>query len=203
MRKSTMIGWTDAALFSWCLLLCTNLFAQHQRGSANSKAPWVCSFLDSSVDVISTEKDDPAVEQAYAMSSRDLYRVWCKSEVDSAQDRENAANTFTRRWKSLWYRDNPFNAAFHEVGSFDLLVLMGITHKVPKPMIDDPAFMSAWLEDCKDRCFMIYGDDDPGAKDQWLKMLRLRNDVLKNLKREPAAKPVLTMLKNAKLYPVR
>jgi len=108
----------------------------------------------------------------------------------------------TERWKKLWYRDDPFNAEFHETGSFGLLVLIGITHKIPKPLATDSTFMHDWLADCSDRCFMIYGDDDPGAKEEWKKMLRLRKDLMVHLEGDAGAKPVMTMLKNAKLYPV-
>ena len=132
---------------------------------------------------------------------KEFYRVWCAGTVSSVQVRKSASDAVAERWKRLWY-STPFNVAFHETGSFGLLALMGVTHRVPKPMIEDPTFMHDWLEDCKERCFMIYGDDDPGAKDEWLLMNRLRDDVSMNLKREPAAKLVLTMLKNAKLYPV-
>jgi len=103
------------------------------------------------------------------------------------------------RWKNLWYRDDPFNAAFHETGSSDLLIMIAITRTIPQPLVVDQKFMHDWLDDCKDRCFMIYGDDDPGANKEKLQMHRLRDYVLNHLKMGPATKPVLEMLKNAKL----
>jgi hypothetical protein len=106
------------------------------------------------------------------------------------------------RWKVLWYRDAPFNAEFHETGSWDLLVLLAVTRRVPRPMGDDPVFLHDWMEDCSERCFMTYGDDDLGAHRDWLRMMRLRKEVMVHLPGDAASKQVLKMLKNAKLYPV-
>ncbi len=107
------------------------------------------------------------------------------------------------RWKKLWYRDDPFNAAFHETGSFDLLVLMGITHRMPSPMTVDEAFTKDWVSDCNDRCFMVYDDSGGPEVQQTLRnQLRLRKDLLQHLKREPAATPVIAMIRNLKVTPV-
>jgi hypothetical protein len=148
------------------------------------------------------ERNEPEEEQLYNRSFDDFYRLWCTSASRSPDAREDAANTMADRWKQLWYRDDPFNVAFHETGSFELLVMMAITRRVPKPMVDNPTFLHDWMDDCSDRCFMIYGDEDPSAGKEKLRMLRLRNDVLAHLRREPAAKRVLEMLKNTKLDPV-
>ena len=136
-------------------------------------------------------------------SSNKFYHLWCTSISSSQLARKASADEMTEHWKKLWYRDDSFSAAFHETGSFDLLVMMGITHQVPRPMVDDPVFMKDWLNDCSDRCFMIYGDDDPGARDEWLRMRRLQKDVMDHLGSDPASKSVIKVLVNAKLYPVK
>lgn len=200
MGKLTLFRLTEIALLFLCLLYEPfELNAQKLATRSGSRIPWACRFLAPDYSV---EKDDPEEEHSYAESSNKFYHLWCTSISSSKLDRETAANDMVGLWKKLWYRDEPFNVAFHETGSFDILVLLGITHKVPKPLTADPEFMHEWLKDCSDRCFMIYGDDDPSAKQEWQRMMHLRHDVLIHLKREPAAEPVFTMLKNAELYPV-
>ena len=70
-------------------------------------------------------------------------------------------------------------------------------------MAADPVFLHDWLADCGERCFMVYGDDDPGARKQWLRMMRLRKDVMSDLGRDEVSKSVRKMLENAKLDPVK
>ena len=200
MGKSMVIGLAKVSLiFGIPILIVSNACAQTRALRPDSRFPQACRFL---VPNFATEKDDPEEERRYAESSNKFYHLWCASDSSSRQAREAAADEKAESWKKLWYRDDPFNAAFHETGSFDLLVLLGITQKLPRPLVASPEFMQDWLKDCSDRCFMIYGDDDPEAKQEWQRMMHLRDDVLVHLEREQAAKPVLTMLKNAKLYPV-
>ena len=102
-------------------------------------------------------------------------------------------------WKRLWDRDTPYNAAFHERGQFDLLALLGVTHEIPALMRSDPKFLSAWIEGCSNVCFDLSSDlNSPASGRYTLMQLWLRNDVLDNLKKEPAAEPVLKMLTDAK-----
>jgi hypothetical protein len=102
-------------------------------------------------------------------------------------------------WKQTWYSKDWYNAAFHETGSYELLVVIAITRKLPGPLVADPRFMHDWLEDCRGSCFQIFGNDDPGAKAESVRLLRLRSDVMDEFKGDPAAKSVLEMLKNARL----
>jgi hypothetical protein len=198
MSKPIVIRVTEVALLIACLLpFSSNLRAQRGVLPSGSGIPWACRFLGT--DDEKAEQNDPQEERNYSRSINRFYQLWCTSAPGSPGVRNEAANTMAESWKQLWYRDDPFNAAFHETGSLDLLATIAITRRLPKPMVDNPIFMRDWAEDCSDRCFMIYGDDDPGASKARLHMLQLRNYVLNHLRREPAAKPVLKMLKNAKL----
>jgi hypothetical protein len=146
--------------------------------------------------------DDLAEERDLSASAAEVYRVWCTPGRYAQELKLKAADRMAVSWKRLWDRGDPFNTAFHETGSFGLLVLIGITQKVPRPMAEDKAFLHDWLEDCSERCFMIYGDDDPGARHEWLRLMQLRRETMVQLGKDPAAKPVIRMLKSAKLYPV-
>jgi hypothetical protein len=202
VRKAMMIGFANSSMAICCLLAGdVTLNAQQTAHGQRASFPWACLYFAPAGGDNSADSDDPE-ERRLSAGADEVYRLWCTSSSSSRQSRERAADAMATQWKRLWYRDDPFNAAFHETGSFGLLVLMGITHRVPKPMADDAEFMRDWLADCSDRCFMTYGDDDPSAKAEWQKLLRLRNEVSHHLGSDPAAKPVLTMLKNAKLYPV-
>jgi len=193
MRKMMMIGLAEIPLMLVAFVsFSSNLRAQR----SGSNIPWACSNFAPE----EAAKNDPEEEQEYSRSLNEFYRLWCTSAERSPKTREDAANTMTERWKKLWYRDDPFNAAFHETGSTDLLVMMAITGEVPKPLLADPAFMHDWLKDCSERCFMIYSEDESGEDRR--RSLRLRNEALDHLKGKPAAKPVLDMLRTAKLEPV-
>jgi hypothetical protein len=177
--------------------------AQSGRHPPSPRFAWACSYFDPGRGVGEDAKDDPKEEREYNASVKELYRLWCTQVSSTLQQRRAAADNVASLWKQLWYRENPFSAEFHETGSFALLALMGITHRVPQPMVDDSVFMKDWLNDCSDRCFMTYGDDDPGAKRESMRSMRLRKDVMDHLANDPASNSVLNMLRNAKLYSVK
>jgi hypothetical protein len=176
--------------------------AQGRPAPSSPRLPWACVFLDSGQEADIDLADDPPEERAYAASLKDLYRLWCTANPSTLDEKQSASDRTAIKWKSIWYRDNPYSASFHETGSFELLVLIGVTHRIPKAMVNDPVFLHDWMEDCSDRCFMLYGDDDPGARKEWLRFMRLRKEVIVHLGADPAARSVVAMLKNAKLYPV-
>jgi hypothetical protein len=184
---------TFVVLVFFSLSLC----AQHSTPHSGSGVPWACQFLPTGEE--NAEKSDPEVEQNYSRSFNEFYRLWCTSASSSPGAKEDAANRMAESWKQLWYSKDWHNAGFHEVGSFELLVVIAITRKLPGPLVADPKFMQDWLKDCKGSCFQIFGNDDPSAKAESLRLLRLRNDVMDQLKGDPTAKPVLEMLKNARL----
>jgi hypothetical protein len=175
--------------------------AQNRTSPSQRHFPRACSYFNSGGDEERNAEDDPE-ERKLDASIMSFYRLWCTAGPGTPQQREEAADSVATQWKTLWYRETPFNTAFHETGSFTLLVLMGITHRVPRTMVSDSAFLHDWLEDCSERCFMLYGDDDPGAPQEWRRMMRLRREVQDHLGGKPAALQVLQMLKSAKLYPV-
>jgi hypothetical protein len=203
VRKTIAIRLTGVFL-TICCLGCVpfDVCAQNHHDSDSPHSPWACVFLNRDTETEQELKDDPPLEQDYERSLKEFYRLWCTATRGTSQDRHNAEDKVAVQWKSLWYRDDPFNAEFHETGSFGLLVLMAVTHRVPEPMVNDGTFLNDWLNDCSDRCFMVYGDDDPGARQEWLRLMRLRKEVMVHLGGDPATRPVLKMLKNAKLYPV-
>jgi hypothetical protein len=165
MRKGMKTGLAEYSFGVFCLLAGgTMLHAQQTAHGSRPGFPWACLYFAPAESDDSADPDDPE-EKRLSASADEVYRLWCTPAPSSRQVREQAADAMAAQWKTLWYRDNPFNAAFHETGSFGLLVLMGITHRVPKPF-------------------------------------RLRREVLDHLSGQADAKPVLTMLKNAKLYPV-
>ncbi|MGO9336171.1 MAG: hypothetical protein ACLPY1_01560 [Terracidiphilus sp.] len=176
--------------------------AQSGPHSTRPRFPWACLYFDPGRGEVEDAKDEPKEEQEYSASVKELYRLWCTPVSSTLQQRQTAEDDVASLWKRIWYRENPFSAEFHETGSFALLVPMRITHRVPQSMIDDPVFMKDWLNDCSDRCFMLYDDDDPGANREWAQMMRLRKMVIDGLGSDPTGRQVKKMLKNAKLYPV-
>jgi hypothetical protein len=136
---------------------------------------------------------------AYNERVLEMYRCWCISKNGGSEDRKKAANEMTIAWKNAWDNTAPYYSTFHEIGAFDLLALMGITHEFPGPLASDPSLRGTWIENCRDNCFHLDGNPlDPSDGRFMLMQLWLRNDVLDNLKREPAAEPVLKMLRDAK-----
>ena len=171
---------------------------QHARPSA-PRFPKACFFFESGGIDYAGEKESLEEERTYTESTRQFYRLWCIPTAGTPKQKNDAADAMVVAWKRLWDRDLPYNAAFHETGSFDLLALMGITHELPAPMRTDVKFTGEWVENCSYVCFHI--DYDPASARNGravLMQLWLRNDVLDNLKKEPAAEPVFMMLAEAK-----
>ena len=66
-------------------------------------------------------------------------------------------------------------------------------------MADDPKFTQMWIEACNNTCFTIGSDlTKPAGQHYTIMQLRLRNDVLDNLKKEPASEPIVQMLQDAR-----
>ena len=143
--------------------------------------------------------EESAEERAYSISISEVYRLWCTPNRSNPDQRMAAVDTMVKRWKAVWYRDDPYDAAFHETSASDLLELIGLTHELPAQMVSDPAFTKDWVKACADTCFTIWGVPADPAEEHGLAMrLWLRNDLLDNLKREPASKPVIKMLVEAR-----
>jgi hypothetical protein len=196
--KTIAIRSTQVTLILASLLVpSSKLNAQQIAPPSDPPVPWACSFLPTGEE--NAEKNDPEEEQDYSRSFNAFYRLWCTSSSSSPRAKEDAANAIAERWKQLWYRDSPYDAAFHEIGSYELLLVIAVTHELPKPLVADPTFMQDWLKDCRGSCFQIFGNDDPSAKAEAERLHRLRNEVMIELQGNPAAKPVVEMLKNARL----
>jgi len=171
---------------------------QKPAHSSSQKFPAACYFFeiykndDSSNPVLSTKTRD------YLKSFAEVYRLWCKPNSSAPQAKMKAVDAMAVDWKLLW-EDEGTDTIFFEQGATDLLALMGITHQMPAPMVNDPKFTQMWMEACSETCFTISGDMEKPAGQRYIIMqLRLRNDVLDNLKKEPASEPVLQMLGDAR-----
>jgi hypothetical protein len=173
--------------------------AQQRARPAASEFPKACFFFKPGSFDYAGEKVIPEEERAYTEAARQVYRLWCTADTSTAQQRSDAADAMAVAWKRLWDRDMPYNAAFHERGQFDLLALLGVTHELPALMRTDPTFTSEWIKGCSNACFTISPNPDSQTNGHptWLE-LGLRDDLLDNLKKEPAAEPVFKMLRNAK-----
>ncbi|MGD0294214.1 MAG: hypothetical protein ABSB30_10190 [Terracidiphilus sp.] len=172
---------------------------QHPAHPSSQTFPAACYFFAPSKDDHSINKEETAKERDYIKSIAEVYRLWCKPNASTLQMKKKAADAMATSWKLLWDEDPPYNAVFHETGAFDLLVLMGITHQLPTPMVDDPKFTQMWIGDCRESCFTIWGVPEDASAEHGLAMeFRLRNEVLDNLKKEPASEPVIQMLWDAR-----
>ncbi|MGD0734339.1 MAG: hypothetical protein ABR976_04290 [Terracidiphilus sp.] len=179
------------------LVIAAQTGAQQHLLTAASGFPKACFFFKPGS--FEGDKSDLEEEHAYNASGSRFYRLWCTASSATPQQKSDAANAMVVAWKRLWDRDDPFNAAFHEGGEFDLLALLGVTHDMPEPMRKDPKFTGRWIEGCSYVCFHLTADlNSSGGGRYTLMQLWLRNDVLDNLKKEPAAEPVITMLADAK-----
>jgi len=173
------------------------LSSQHANHSS-PKIPKACFFFRPGGFQYASEKDTPVEERAYDQSVDRFYRLWCAPNTSTMQQKSGAADEMVAAWQRLWERDTPYNAAFHESGSLDLLALLGVTHKLPALMTTNPRFTSDWIEGCANACFHLDYDPRSEASGRFtLMQLWLRNDVLDNLKKEPAADPILKMLSEA------
>jgi hypothetical protein len=199
VSKSKRIGF-----FGSVILLCSVPWAPvlpQSRTAGHPVIPRACFFFQPGrIDYIETGKAfTPEEERAYTASAKQVYRLYCTTAVGTRQQKIAAADSMTVAWKRLWDRETPDNAVFHEIGSFDLLALLGVTHELPALMRTDAKFTSDWIADCSYTCFHFGGDPADLAQGKYILMqLRLRNNVLDNLKKEPAAEPVFKMLEDAK-----
>jgi hypothetical protein len=200
MSKTSSVR--SGALFLLACGLCidfSHATPQHPADPSPQPFPAACFFLKPNKLDHSANKEDPPKEQDYNKKSAAVYRLWCTANTSTAEAKLKAADAMAAAWKRLWDEDEPYDVEFHETGAFDLLVLMGITHQLPTPMADDFKFTQTWIEDCTDTCFTIWGVPEDAAAEHRLAMeLRLRNDVLENLKKEPASEPVVQMLWDAR-----
>ena len=184
---------------SW---LVVTLFANSAfpRERQSSPFPDACFFLSPTLaPMAESSKGESAKVRAYLASISEVYREWCtaKREPDSGA-KERSAEAMVTAWKLAWNEDQPYDVEFHERGAFDLLVLLGITHQLPKRMASDPTLIAGWTAECAGTCFTLNGDlHDPHFQRYVLEQLRLRNDVLDHLRQEAASVPVLEMLRNA------
>jgi hypothetical protein len=174
-------------------------FAETQKPSHPSSQtfPAACYFFEIYKNDDPSNPVNTAKTRDYLKSFAEVYRLWCKPNSSSLQTRMNAADAMAADWKLLW-EDKWTDTIFYEQGPTDLLALMGITHQMPAPMVNDPKFTQMWMEACKETCFTIGSDMEKPAGQRYIIMqLRLRNDVLDNLKKEPASEPVIQMLQDA------
>ncbi len=200
MGKSMAVG-IFGILLSCCGLSWRSAAAQSSNAPRTS-FPKACYFFAPQKEDESEKRNreqQPAEERAYDASVAQVYRLWCTPNHGTIDERKAAVNEMVKRWKAVWERDDPYDAAFHETAAFDLLALLGITHELPPAMANDPQFVKKWIADCSYTCFHIGGDPGDQADDQYILMqLQLRNDVLDHLKKEPSSEPVLEMLLDAK-----
>lgn len=182
-----------AVSFAACGLRCCSVLAQ-SRGAVHSAFPKACFFFAQQVG-----SGESGGERAYKSSFAEVYRQWCTPDRSTPNQRMSAVNTLVKRWKEVWDRNDPYNASFHETGASDLLELIGLTHKLPAQMVSDPEFTKEWVKACKESCFTIWEvPENPTAEHGLAMQLWLRNDLLDNLRREPASEPVIHMLQDAR-----
>ena len=136
---------------------------------------------------------------SYRTSVTRVYNLWCEPNTRGREAKTWAVDTMVKEWKSNWDSPTRPDDSFHEVGSFDLLVLMGITNQLPGLMESDPKFKEAWIKDCSNTCFEIDEAPPRDAESKKFSLMQhqLRTDVLHNLKRDPASEPVIQMLVSA------
>jgi hypothetical protein len=161
------------------------------------QAPQACYFFKPDLGY-KPDKEATDKERSYQASFVEVYRVWCTPSHASPEAKVKTVNEMVSKWKLLWDQDPPFNAEFHEIGASDLLELMALTHKLPAQMVRDTGFRQTWIEACKESCLTIWSVPNNRVEEHAVGMLLwLRNDVLDNLKREPASEPVIQMLQDA------
>jgi hypothetical protein len=170
---------------------------QQSERPTSQKFPVACYFF---TDYHSINYKGSVKENNYYKSVAEVYRLWCKPNASSVLLKMKAADAMAASWKLLWDDVNEvYDTEFYEYGSIELLGIMGITHQIPAPMVDDPKFTQMWMEACNDTCFTIGSDlTKPMGQRYIIMQLRLRNDVLENLKKEPASEPVVQMLQDAR-----
>jgi len=201
MSKPIMVL-TASTVLLVCGLNMSSAFAAPQKPTHPSSQtfPAACYFFEIYKNDDSRNPVLPTKTQNYRKSFAEVYRLWCKPNASNTQIKLKAADAMASSWKLLWDDvDESYDTAFYEFGPIDLLALMGITHQLPTPMVDNPKFTQIWMEACNGTCFTIGSNlTKPAGQHYIIMQLRLRNDVLDNLKKEPASEPVLHMLTDAR-----
>ena len=182
--------------------LVTSVFAHSATpmGTQSEPVPKACYFFSPELASYATDsKLESAKVRVYLASISEVYRQWCAGKQETELGaQERAAEAMVTAWKLAWDERQPYDVEFHERGAFDLLVLLGITHHLPKRMMSDPRLIADWIHECSGTCFTLNGDlGDPHEQKYVLQQLRLRNDVLDHLRKESASEPVLEMLSKA------
>jgi hypothetical protein len=191
---------TASAVLLVCGLNMSSAFAAQQKPTHPSSQtfPAACYFFEIYKNDDSSNPEASTKTHDYLKSFAEVYRLWCKPNSSALQTRMKAADAMAADWKLLW-DDEWTDTIFYEQGGIDLLALMGITHLMPAPMVNDPKFTQMWMEACSETCFTIGSDmEKPRGQRYIIMQLRLRNDVLDNLKKEPASEPVIQMLQDAR-----
>jgi hypothetical protein len=199
MSKSIMVRTAAAGLFVLGLNMHSAFAAPQKPAHPSSQTfPAACYFFEI------YKNDDPnnpvntTKTRDYLKSFAEVYRLWCKPNSSTLQTRMKAADAMAADWKLLW-DDEWTDTIFYLDGATDLLALMGITRQMPAPMVNDPKFTQMWMEACSETCFYITSDiETPSGQHYIIMQLRLRNDVLDHLKKEPASEPVIQMLQDAR-----
>jgi hypothetical protein len=165
-NRSIILAASVLFLGSFCAA-CAQTRQAHQavRKLAQSFSPFCGELPEPNDKDISRKNEETAKDLAYYASVAAFSRAWCEPANISADEKMKAIDSMVAAWKLLWDQDPTFNTEFHERGAYDLLVLMGITHELPKQMRDDPEYVSTWIDRCKDSCFTIFGDP-ANPKDQ-------------------------------------
>jgi hypothetical protein len=166
---------------------------------APASNPVACTFLEWGDRSLMIESGGPQEEQDYDTSVAEFYRQWCTPGNHTADARTKARDAVAVAWKALWERKTPLNTMFHNSGPVDLLAVLGVTHELPALMRTDAALTKEFTEACQHSCFTFWLDpEEPSDQTRLVNLFRLYHDVQLKLKREPAAEPVFSMLKNGK-----
>jgi len=199
MGKSKPVGLATLLLIVCGLCLLPAFAAPQKPAHPSSRTfPAACYFFEINKNDDPNNPVNTTKTRDYLKSFAEVYRLWCKPNPSALQTRLKAADAMAADWKLLW-DDERTDTIFYEYGATDLLALMGITHQMPAPMVNDPKFTQMWMEACTETCFTIGSDLEKPAGQRYIIMqLRLRNEVLGNLKKEPASEPVIQMLQDAR-----
>jgi len=189
---------TSMLLSGTLLFFAAKSMAQTAAHGRPFQAPRACFFFEPDPDY-HPDKGATAKEKSYVASFAEVYRAWCTLSHSTPAVKAKAVKELVSAWKLLWDEDPPFNATFHETGASDLLELMALTHELPAQMVQDTGFRQTWIQACKESCFTIWSVPNNQVEEHAVAMLLwLRNDVLDNLKKEPASDSVIQMLRDAK-----
>ena len=137
---------------------CCSTSAQQGKTFGTPMFPAACYLLGP--NGFDYSKDNSVVEHNYTASSVRIYHLWCEPSSASGPEKDKAADEMAVAWKAILDRETPFNAAFHEESAFELLVLIGVTRRLPIPLRNDSKFLKDWITDCANSCFEFYVDPD-------------------------------------------